>query len=308
MFMADSFNSYQKMRDLISAESSLIMVISRFGISLGFGDKTVGEVCREHNVDTETLLAVSDLICGKGSGAHAVSLPSLVPYLRQAHVYFLDFKLPSIRRRLLEAIDCSGTDELAFLILKFFDEYVTEVRNHMTYENNVVFEYVNSLVAGKAVGDYTISMFASKHNHMDDKLKELKDIIIRYYPQKGNDLLCEVLYDIINCEQDLKSHCLVEDELFVPAVEALETSRANVESPTQDDEALLSSREKDIVICIAKGMSSKEIADHLFISVNTVNTHRRNISSKLQIHSPSGLAIYAIVNGLVTIDQLKPVD
>ena len=46
-------------------------------------------------------------------------------------------------------------------------------------------------------------------------------------------------------------------------------------------------------------MSNKEIASHLFISVNTVITHRRNIARKLQIHSVAGLTIYAIANNLI---------
>lgn len=50
--------------------------------------------------------------------------------------------------------------------------------------------------------------------------------------------------------------------------------------------------------CIARGMSNKEIADKLCISVHTVTTHRRNICSKLEIHSPAGLTIFAIIKGL----------
>ena len=61
----------------------------------------------------------------------------------------------------------------------------------------------------------------------------------------------------------------------------------------------LSEREKDIIICLVQGMSNKEIASHLFISVNTVITHRRNIARKLQIHSVAGLTIYAIANNLI---------
>ena len=67
----------------------------------------------------------------------------------------------------------------------------------------------------------------------------------------------------------------------------------------------LSSREKDIVIGVVHGLTNKEIADRLFISVNTVITHRRNISRKLQIHSPTGLTIYAITNKLVEMNELK---
>ena len=65
----------------------------------------------------------------------------------------------------------------------------------------------------------------------------------------------------------------------------------------------LSEREKEIIVEIVKGLSNKEIAESLFISVNTVMTHRRNISRKLQIHRPAALTIYAIVNGLVSLDD-----
>lgn len=67
----------------------------------------------------------------------------------------------------------------------------------------------------------------------------------------------------------------------------------------------LSVREKEIVVGVVKGLTNKQIADELCISTHTVITHRRNISSKLQIHSAAGLTIYAIVNKLVEFDQIS---
>lgn len=72
-----------------------------------------------------------------------------------------------------------------------------------------------------------------------------------------------------------------------------------------DSQELLSQREKEIVICVVKGMTNKEIAENLFLSIHTVITHRRNISKKLQIHSAAGLTIYAIVNKLVELSDVK---
>ena len=72
-----------------------------------------------------------------------------------------------------------------------------------------------------------------------------------------------------------------------------------------DNQDTLSQREKEIVICVVKGMTNKEIAEKLFLSIHTVITHRRNISKKLQIHSAAGLTIYAIVNKLVTLNDVK---
>ena len=81
----------------------------------------------------------------------------------------------------------------------------------------------------------------------------------------------------------------------------------NVPSEEEDleNQDALSQREKEIVICVVKGMTNKEIAEKLFLSIHTVITHRRNISKKLQIHSAAGLTIYAIVNKLVTLNDVK---
>lgn len=81
----------------------------------------------------------------------------------------------------------------------------------------------------------------------------------------------------------------------------------NVPSEEEDleNQDALSQREKEIVICVVKGMTNKEIAEKLFLSIHTVITHRRNISKKLQIHSAAGLTIYAIINKLVTLNDVK---
>lgn len=312
------FRTSDKMRDLINDNGAILFVLSRFGIPLGFGDKSVGEICAERGVDAATFLAVANLTSGNDYDESEISLAQLMDYLRKAHVWFLDFNLPSIRRKLIEAIDCSGKDEVALLILRFYDDYVAEVRTHMEHENQTVFVYVDSLMKGYLNRDYTIESFAAKHSNRDsrlaDKLAELKSVIIRYYPQEGNgDQLHSVLFDIINCENDIALHCLVEDNLFVPAVmraeEALLSKGANYgerEIPSEEGVSeQLSQREKEIIACVAKGMTSKEIADIFCISVHTVTTHRRNITQKLQIHSSAGLTIYAIVNKLVSIDDIK---
>jgi DNA-binding NarL/FixJ family response regulator len=72
-----------------------------------------------------------------------------------------------------------------------------------------------------------------------------------------------------------------------------------------ENQEMLSQREKEIVVCVVKGMTNKDIAQKLFLSIHTVISHRRNISKKLQIHSVSGLTIYAIVNKLIELSEVK---
>lgn len=75
--------------------------------------------------------------------------------------------------------------------------------------------------------------------------------------------------------------------------------------PSPAEAQTLTPREREIVVCIVKGMTNKEIASTLFLSTHTVITHRRNITKKLQIHSPSGLTIYAIMNKMVELNDIN---
>jgi regulator of cell morphogenesis and NO signaling len=225
------YSATDKMSDLICDNFSLLMVMSRFGLSLGFGDKSVKDVCLAQGVDYPTFLAVANFVSEEqytySEEESNFSLNSLMDYLKRAHVYFLDYNLPDMRQKLQDAISCDGANEVAGLIMKFYDEYVEEVRRHMEYENQCVFTYVDSLLGGHLDAGYDIATFADKHNQIETKLKELKNIIIKYYPEReNNNRLNAVLFDIFNCEKDLALHCQVEDYLFVPAVAQLEHTLA----------------------------------------------------------------------------------
>lgn len=221
-----AYTENQKLSDLICDNYSLLLVMSRFDIKLGFGDKTVKEVCEQNRVDTKTFLAVANFMEKESYSPEdydgEISIESLIHYLKQAHSYFLDFNLPAIRKKLSDALDCVQ-DDIARLIMKFFDEYAKEVHKHMGYENEVVFEYVNALLKGEKPKEYSIAVFAKKHNQIETKLTELKNIIIKYYPAKANNnLLNSALFDIYSCEKDLCAHCRVEDYIFVPLIVELE--------------------------------------------------------------------------------------
>lgn len=117
------YKSGDKMCDIIRDEHRLLQAMSRFCIPLGVGDRTVNEVCEENGVDVNTFLAVANYIKFGDESADrslgSVSIPALMSYLKNAHDYFLNFQLPRIRRKLIEAVDCSMKNEVAFLILKF---------------------------------------------------------------------------------------------------------------------------------------------------------------------------------------------
>ena len=97
--MIHKYKATDKMSDLIEEVYSLLTVLSRFNISL---------VCRQNQVDTNTFLTIVNFLSEDDySLEHSyekIDLPSLISYLKNAHKYFLEFKLPLIREKLILAI------------------------------------------------------------------------------------------------------------------------------------------------------------------------------------------------------------
>ena len=289
------YKATDKIADLMSHEEDAIHVISRFGLGMGVGEQTIAEACALHGVHTPTFLAIVNYKVFKHKALSTeVDVPTLQQYLRNAHSYFLDFRLPFLRRAIIEAIiPADPTSQIPMLILRCYDEFVEEIRTHIAHEEQ-------GLVEEHIQDDQRIT----------DKLSEIKKLIIKYYPSENVShkgiatyTLIHVMSDLWHTEQDFADHCAIEDEILRPALSQALTD-APTAVPDQETEAL-SERERDVLIQVVNGLSNKEIADRLFISIHTVMTHRKNITRKLNIHSTAGLTIYAIVNKLISIDNIK---
>lgn len=140
--------------------------------------------------------------------------------------------------------------------------------------NPMLLGHTNKDVKQQLNLDKSIAVIALVYNMIDERFYQSYDAVI-----KINDSESKI--------EEVLSACL------------------NKELPKASDQEELSDREKEILISIVKGMSNKEIAEYHNISIHTVITHRRNIGRKLEIHSVSGLTIYAILNKLVDIKDIK---
>jgi regulator of cell morphogenesis and NO signaling len=310
------FKATDMMCDLVSQEYRLLQLMSRFGIPTGFEERSVDEVCKCHGVDTMTFLAIANFMKESEESASyyadKVNVEALVNYLESAHTYYLRFQLPQIRTKLLTAIDCAARGEVALMLLRFFDEYTKEVKKHMDFESNKIFSYVRGLLNGAPPEENLIASFSDYHVGMQVKLQELKNIILKYYsPSEEVHLVNAALFDIFICEEDMATHCGVENYLFVPAVRLLEQRLSSLppqqKKVSEEQQEQLSNREREIIACLVGGMTNKQIADKLNISINTVLTHRKNITKKLDIRSVAGLTIYAIAHNIVKIDDIRAI-
>ena len=293
------YKASDKICDLMAHEEDAIQIISRFGLEMGVGEQTIEQVCTLHGVHTPTFLSVVNYKVFHQRALPAdIDIPTLQRYLHNAHTYFLDFRLPRLRRALIEAIiPADPTTKITGLILRCYDEFVEEIRTHIEHENAGLFE---------------------EHEHDDEritsKLTEIKNLIIKYYPAPvtGNPspityLLISVMSDLWHTEHDFADHCAIEDDILRPAITKTENRKSSPRNPypvTPNPEEL-TDRERDVLVQVVRGLSNKEIADVLCISTHTVISHRKNITRKLNIHSTAGLTIYAIVNKLVDLNSLE---
>jgi regulator of cell morphogenesis and NO signaling len=303
------YKGSDKICELMSHEEDAIQIISRFGLEMGVGEQTIEQVCEAHGVHTPTFLAIVNYkVFHQRVVSADIDIPTLQRYLLHAHAYFLDFRLPRLRRALIEAIiPADPTTKIPGLILRCYDEFVDEIRTHIEHENAGLFD---------------------EHEHDDqritDKLTEIKNLIIKYYPgtssrqtggvasaEKGDSLitytLISVMSDLWHTEQDFSDHCAIEDDILRPALSKTKDHFAKKQKTAalKDTSEELSDRERDVLIQVVRGLSNKEIADVLCISMHTVISHRKHITHKLNIHSTAGLTVYAIVNKLVDINTLE---
>ena len=222
------YEANDKMITLIKDNYNVLQSLGCFGISLGFGDKTVSQVCEEQQVDTTTFLAVVNYtINGERPDIASLnlSLPTLLRYLKASHDYYTGFQLPFIRKELNDAID--PTNNLGKLIMKLYDQYSHSITSHMKYEERNVFPYVEQLMNGTPDPAYDIDTYSKHHSQETDKLYELKSIIIKYLPADGlhNNKLSATLYDIYNNEDWLRLHAEVEEYFLIPAIRQIEEKK-----------------------------------------------------------------------------------
>ena len=214
-------------------------------MDLGFGEITIGEACLRHSLDVNSFLLVcnvytyddyvpSDELLSAGSPA------DIVKYLHNSHVFYLEHELTDLERALEQLVaPCDVKQKL--IIDRFFSEYKKEVENHFAYEESVVFPYIDAFnhfayeesvvfpyidAFSGGMGDeegYSIEQFEENHSNIDEKLGDLKNIVMKYLPEVCDTVQRNnVLFHICYLEEDLDKHTLIENNVLIPMMTRLE--------------------------------------------------------------------------------------
>ncbi|WP_165024007.1 MULTISPECIES: hemerythrin domain-containing protein [unclassified Dysgonomonas] len=224
------FKKSMKMSDLIDSDYRLLLLLNRLNISLGFGEKSVDAVCQENNFDTNCFLFLANYQSNKSitdiqHTFESLPLAPFLHYLKNSHHYFLDQRLPNIRRK-LEMVFESSDKRLQNIVLNFFDNYTKEVFEHMQYEDEVVFPYVYSLINEDNLDQYSINIFEERHNDIEGKMNDLKQILMKYVSGTTDQILMvNILMELYMSEEELEAHTFIEDSLVIPRVKQIEKKR-----------------------------------------------------------------------------------
>lgn len=311
------FNPNMKMSSLIEADYHLLPVLERLGLTESFAEMTVSEMCDRNGLDTDTFVLLCSVYSSEEFKPTVAALKKghvtdVLRYLHQSHEHYSNDALVSLAGLIEELIAPCPLPQQK-VIRGFFAEYKQELDRHFRFEEEMVIPYVQSLLVGKGRKAFSIDDFEKKHTNIEEKLSDLKNIVMKSLPPEcdpsGRMALLHLLFEL---QMDLSRHTRIENSVLVPMVRLIENPRSvapdyerrDTDSPTDETEEL-SAREKEILVCVAKGMINKEIADRNGISVSTVITHRKNITRKTGIRTVAGLTVYAILNGLIDINAIE---
>jgi regulator of cell morphogenesis and NO signaling len=228
-----------KLADVIHHDYNLVPVIKRFGISLGFGDKSIEIVCHEKDINISFFLTILNAFHDPQlldkSYLQTFSSKLLIDYLRKTHNYYLEYKIPEIECLIDEMESELEQDKKSYKLLKrFFEEYKSELKKHIEREEKSVYPYVLELEDGinenfvtkslrNKIKNDSIASYEDEHDNVEEKLTDLKNILIKYIPPTANQKnRFKLLKELNVLEKDLNDHASIEDFILVPKVEILE--------------------------------------------------------------------------------------
>lgn len=222
-----------KMADAIHQYHSLLTILPRLGIPLGFGEKSIGQLCAEHRVSEPLFMLISRVYCQNdyfptANELQQCPMTDILQYLTQSHVDYLENKLPHIERhlhKLLEPMD----PKYSTLISNFYTEFRKEVKKHFQYEEEVLFPYLRQFISEQDATEsasYQKSTFHQQHDDIEDTLNDLTNLLLKYIPAEvSSDERVDMLLDMYALSNDIAKHAMMEDRILVPYIQLLESKR-----------------------------------------------------------------------------------
>ena len=233
---------------VVTDHPQLLPLFPRFNLKLGFGEKSVEQVCEDHGVNPDFFLEIAnaylDNLYVPGEGLSLFSLGTVVNYILSTHNYYMDIALPGVEEKIHLLMDGSAlSDKEIGLVTGFFNDYKKDFLAHISQEEQQILPYVLELERQSTLErtdpeflqklrSYSIREFEKEHDRLETSLEHLSTLIIKYLPPFDDLQLChQVLNDLAALVKDLVDHADVEDKVLIPRVAELEEKLLNTPFP-----------------------------------------------------------------------------
>lgn len=219
--MSRWFTQRTTLSDILQVNYSAILLLPRLGIKLGFGDRSVAEVCQQYGISSVFVITMLNCYTFDNYEPDLDSLDNeamrlLVPYLVRSHTYYAEERIPHIERHLQHIASEAGS-RYADVLIRFFQDYRADMATHFANEEEHIFPLIEKKLDGCTIDLSKVSAFAKSHDSMVDKLSDLMQIVFKYLPSEGMlEELNELLFSILQFSFDLKKHALIEDKIMIP--------------------------------------------------------------------------------------------
>lgn len=221
------FSPQMKLANIIAANHNIILLLPRFGIPLGFGEKSIREVCAAAGVPVDFMLLVCNLYTFDDylpsmEEVSKIDMQPLVPYLMASHNYYTRERLPHIESHIAHIAE--RMDERTGLIFKqFYADFRREITAHFQSEEEHEFPRLIALQQSRRPKGGVKKASSKSHAALVDTLNDLTQIVYKYLP--GNVMpeeTMELVFDILQLSTDIQKHALIEEKILEPYVAFLE--------------------------------------------------------------------------------------
>ncbi len=308
-----------KLSDIITGNETLIPMLNRFGIRLGVGDKSIKTICRETGLQADLLICVINTLTDRHYNPtetlQTFSVLQLIEYLKKENVYFQQ-RLGTIEMHIHAFVQKSENSNL-FLLEKIFCECKEDMQLLIRQKETVLYPDIIRVYEEyySPVQDRKKEPILFPDDEIDmvyEKLSDIKSLMIKHINgQYDENMFYSILTFLSRFEKEINDQQQIETRLLRSIVAKMEESISKTRKGKHNSTCnahisislpkknILSLRETEVLRLVSKGLTNKEIAEELQISLHTVISHRKNIAEKLSVKTISGLTVYAIMNGII---------
>ena len=227
-----------KLADILIRNYTLIPVILRFNISLGTGDRTINEVCKETGINFGLLLTILNLLDDNDytitEKMNPYNVLPMMDYLRTTYEDYLQAQALNIERhidRLIASAKPSSND--LQLLRSLFMEYKQELSALIEKEGEEIFPHILNVYELFYSPEYiscdspinwtSVRKIGYKYDTVNEKLRDLNNLMIKYL--KGNydeNIFYAVIFSLNRLKEDMAGTQRLEERILQPIVMRME--------------------------------------------------------------------------------------